>query len=114
MKYVFLVSLIISFVIDINAVFQVINQPGLYKLGENITYSPSVPNDIIFQITSSNVEFDLGDRFITQNPANAQTGLIAIQVASGLSNVVITSPTNGSIQNNYLFMRHSGYRFCWW
>jgi hypothetical protein len=91
---VFLVSFL-----EIKAVFQTINQPGLYKLGEDITYSPLVPNDIIFQITSSNVVFDLGDHFIAQDPTNVQTGLIAIQVASGLSNVTIKSGINGSIQN---------------
>jgi len=98
MKYLHLI-INLFLISKMYAVFQTISQPGLYQLGENVTYSPAVPNDIIFQITASDVEFDLGDRFITQNSANTQTGLIAIQVASGLSNVVIKSGTNGSIQN---------------
>ena len=98
-KQIIIGLFLLSIHITTYTVFQVISQPGLYKLGENVTYSPAVPNDIIFQITSSDVEFDLGDRFIAQDGASVQTGLIAIQVASGLSNVVIKSSTNGSIQN---------------
>ena len=98
-KNISLLLINILIVCETNAVFQTISKPGLYQLGENVTYSPTVPNDIIFQITASDVEFDLGDRFIAQDGASVQTGLIAIQVASGLSNVVIKSSTNGSIQN---------------
>lgn len=98
MKCFWLVLLLLS-TGEIFGVLQTISQPGLYQLGENITYSPGGPNDVIFQITASNVEFDLGDRFITQSASNTQTGLIAIQVASGLTNVTIKSPTIGSIQS---------------
>lgn len=80
---------------NIQAVFQTISQAGLYQVGEDITYNPSVTNDVIFQITASNVVLDLGNHTITQG--NATTGLVVVQVNSGLSNVIIRNGTIRSI-----------------
>ena len=70
-----------------------ITAPGLYELGDNITFSPSVADSII-SIQTSDVTLDLGGRILDQ--INTTTGVDGISVASGLSNIIIR---NGSIRN---------------
>lgn len=65
----------------------VINNPGIYKLAENITYNPLTSNTAAISINSSNVLFDLQDFMLQQGNAVANTdGLI---VNAGTINFVI-------------------------
>lgn len=69
-----------------------ITQPGLYTLGEDITFSPGAADSII-SIQSSDVTLDLGGRSVIQG--NATASVNGISISAGLQRITIK---NGAIR----------------
>lgn len=82
-----------------------ITTPGIYELGENITFSPGGADSII-SILVSNVTLDLGGRIIQQG--NATAGVDGIALAPGLSNVTIRNGTIRNVTNRGIFVDSNG------
>ncbi len=77
----------------VNATDLLITQPGIYKLGDNLTFNPSGSDNAI-NITVSNVVLDLGNKTVSQG--NAVANVDGITINSGLTDILIQ---NGFIQN---------------
>lgn len=73
-----------------------IQQSGRYYLDSDLYAIPGGTNRRVLKITASNIVLDLNGMVISQSHANSQSGLNAIDIASGVSNVTIM---NGFINN---------------
>lgn len=73
---------------------QAITTAGVFVLSGDLVYTAPGAGDIIIDIQADNVTLDLNQKKITS--AKASTNLTAVNVASGVQNVVIR---NGKIQN---------------
>jgi hypothetical protein len=68
----------------------IIDQPGEYRLKENISFKPTRPNVQAITITASNVVLDLDIFTLSQNLTNSKTGIYGIAIARDVQNVKIT------------------------
>lgn len=75
-----------------------ISQPGFYKLGRDISYSPGAGPDQAINITSSNVTLDLDYHIVSQG--NATTNIDGINIATGLTDIIIQNGYIRSFTNN--------------
>lgn len=74
-----------------------LSSPGLYIVEENCTFAPATTNTPAISITASNVVLDFNYRSLTQT--NSTTGVNAVSIASGVTNIVIKNGKIDSFRN---------------
>ena len=73
-----------------------ISAPGRYYVAGDLGIAPTNSRVAAIKITASNVFLDLNDMTIYQRSGNSQTGLMGIEIASGVANVrIINGVING-------------------
>ena len=77
-------------------VMYTLSSSGRYYISNNITVAPNNNNVTAIKITANNVLLDLNHATISQSSSSSKTGLIGIELASGVANVIIQ---NGRIDS---------------
>lgn len=74
----------------------IIDQPGIYLYGSDITANPTDANDAIITVSANQVVIDLQNHVFQQDPTNQIASLIGIKIMPGVNRVTIQ---NGNIKN---------------